>query len=77
MLASELVNSCQNEFHGKKMLLTNFPSFIVFFYPSHSKDLIQDLESVGVAELLLAVMGNFLQLIYGNTKSSKLLDDMN
>jgi hypothetical protein len=42
------------------MLLTNFSSFIAFFNPSHSEDLIQDLESVGAAELPLAVVGNFL-----------------
>jgi hypothetical protein len=59
------------------MPLTNFSSFIAFFNPSHSEDLIQDLESVGAAEPPLAVMGNFLQLIRGDTKSSKLPDDMN
>jgi hypothetical protein len=59
------------------MPLTNFSSFIAFFHPSHSENLVQDLESVGPSELPLAVMGNFLQLIRGNTESSKLADDMN
>jgi hypothetical protein len=56
---------------------TNFSSVIAFFNPSHSKDLVQDLEPLGAAELPLAVVGNFLQLICGDTKSSKLLDEMN
>jgi hypothetical protein len=56
------------------MLLINFSSFIVFFHPSHFEDLIQDLESMGASELPLAVMGNVLQFICGN---SKLADDMN
>jgi hypothetical protein len=59
------------------MPLTNFSSFVAFFNPSHSEDLVQDLEFVGVAEPPLAVVGNFLQLIRGDTKSSKLADDMN
>lgn len=59
------------------MWLTNFSSFVAFFNPSHSEDLVQDLEFVGVAEPPLAVVGNFLQLIRGNTESSKLADDMN
>jgi hypothetical protein len=59
------------------MLLTNFSSFVAFFNPSHSEDLVQDLEFVWVAEPPLAVVGNFLQLIRGDTKSSELADDMN
>jgi hypothetical protein len=59
------------------MPLTNFSSFIAFFNPSHSEDLVQELESVGACELPLAVMSNSLQLIRGDTGSSKLADDMN
>jgi hypothetical protein len=56
------------------MPLTNFSSFIAFFHPSHFEDLVQDLESMGASEPPLAVMGNVLQFIRGN---SKLADDMN
>jgi hypothetical protein len=56
---------------------TNFSPFIAFFHPSHSEDLVQDLEPVWASELPLAVVGNFLQLIRGNTESSKLADNMN
>jgi hypothetical protein len=59
------------------MPLTNFSSLIAFFNPSHSEDLIQELESVGVSKMRLAAMGNFLQFTCGDTKSSKLPDDMN
>jgi hypothetical protein len=59
------------------MLLTNISSFIAFFHPSHFEDLVQDLESVGASEPPLALMANFLQLICGDTESSKLPDDMN
>lgn len=59
------------------MLPTNFSSFIAFFHPSHSEDLVQDLESVRSSELPLAVVGDLLQLICSDTESSKLADDMN
>jgi hypothetical protein len=58
------------------MLLTNFSSFIVFFHPSYFEDLVQELESVGPCELLLAIMGNFLQLIHSDTKPSELTDNI-
>jgi hypothetical protein len=74
-LASGGSSAAVNEFH-RKIPLTNFSSFIAFFHPSYSKDLIQELKSVGVCELPLAVVGNFLQLIRGDTESSELADDM-